>query len=94
MSYVRFQSDASFTLGTNDNTKIWNGTASNAMEYSTNGSTWTSWSGSAAISAAATNGVYNLYLNRFCLQEQSSLLFLCLFVEVQGKDHSHHSTHQ
>ncbi len=62
MSYVRFYSDASFTLGTNGNTKLWNGTASNAMEYSTDTSTWTSWSGSAAISAAATNGVYNLYL--------------------------------
>ena len=62
MSYVKFYSNASFTLGTYENTKIWDGTASNAMEYSTDGSTWSTWTGTSVISAAATNGVYSLYL--------------------------------
>ena len=64
MSYVRFYSDASFTLETNGNTKIWNGTASNAMEYSINRSTWISWDGTTTISSSSTasSGKYNLYL--------------------------------
>ena len=62
MSYVRFYSTASFTLGTNGNAKLWNGTASNAMEYSTNGSTWSTWAGTSSINAGLSNGVYNLYL--------------------------------
>lgn len=64
MSYVRFYSDSSFTLGTDGNAKKWNGTASNAMEYSTDASTWTSWDGTAAISSSFTvvSRKYNLYL--------------------------------
>ena len=62
MSYVRFYSIASFTLGTNGNTKLWNGTATNAMEYSTDANTWSTWDGTSAISAGLSNGVYNLYL--------------------------------
>lgn len=62
MSYVRFYSTASFTLGTNGNVKMWNGTASNAMQYSTDASTWSTWAGTSAISAGLSNGVYNLYL--------------------------------
>lgn len=62
MSYVRFYSASSFTLGTNGNIKKWNGTASNAMEYSTDESTWTSWDGTAPISAGLSGSVYNLYL--------------------------------
>ena len=62
MSYVRFYSDAIFTLGTNGNTKLWNGTASNAMEYSTNGSSWSSWDGTSPITAGLISTMYYLFL--------------------------------
>lgn len=57
MSYVRFYSDASFSLNIVDDWGNWDGT----MEYSTNASTWTTWNGS-SITAVATSGTYNLYL--------------------------------
>lgn len=58
MSYVRFYSDASFSLNMWENWGNWDGT----LQYSTNASTWTTWNGTTTISAAATSGVYNLYL--------------------------------
>jgi len=64
MSYVRFYSSSSFTLGTNGNAKKWNGTDSNAMEYSLNASTWTAWAGTSAITASldSVTNTYNIYL--------------------------------
>lgn len=64
MSYVRFYSTASFTLGTDGNTQLWNGASGSKLEYSTDTSTWTTWDASAPISAALDSNTnkYNLYL--------------------------------
>ncbi len=58
MSYMRFYSTASFSLNMWENWGNWDGT----LQYSTNANTWTTWNGTTTISAAATSGVYNLYL--------------------------------
>lgn len=60
MSYVRFYSDKSFRISINSSpTKIWN----NIMESSTDGSTWSTWTGSSlsAVLDSSTNK-YNIYL--------------------------------
>jgi hypothetical protein len=55
---LTFSSPNSFSLNVYDNTKHWDGT----LEYSTNGSTWNTWTGTAAISAGLSGGVYNLLI--------------------------------
>jgi hypothetical protein len=55
---LTFSSPNSFSLNVFDNTKHWDGT----LEYSTNGSTWSTWAGTAGISAGLSGGVYNLLI--------------------------------
>ena len=60
MSYVRFYSDKSFRININSApTNIWN----NIMESSTDGSTWSTWTGTPlyAVLDSSTNK-YNIYL--------------------------------
>jgi hypothetical protein len=56
--YLEFSSVNTFSLNVYDNTKHWDGT----LEYSTNGSTWTTWAGTAAINAGLSGGVYSLLI--------------------------------
>ena len=56
--YLTFSSASSFTIGVIDNKKYWDGT----LEYSTDGSTWTTWAGTSAISSASDGTKHNLYL--------------------------------
>ena len=61
-NYLTFSSPNEFTLGVANNTKTWNGT----LEYSTDGSTWNTWSGTSAISSVGgklyMRGTNNTYI--------------------------------
>lgn len=52
--YLTFSSPNSFTLSVNNSTKTWNGT----LEYSTDKNTWTTWSGTSAISSSNDGKLY------------------------------------
>jgi hypothetical protein len=56
--YLTFSSPNTFSIATFNNTKNWDG----SLEYSTNGTTWTTWAGTAAINAALSDGKYKLYM--------------------------------
>lgn len=56
--FITFSSESSFTLGTTEQKKSWNG----KLEYSTDKETWTEWDGTAAISAGESGGKYVIYL--------------------------------
>lgn len=58
LPYLTFSSPNSFTLNVIDNQKYWNGT----LEYSTDTITWSTWSGTSAISSASDGTKHNLYL--------------------------------
>ena len=53
-AYLEFQGDASFTLDTYNNTKIWPGT----MESSTDGATWSVWDGTTTLTSGVGNSLY------------------------------------
>ena len=55
---LTFSSPSTFTIGVVNNLKYWDGT----LEYSTDGSTWTTWAGTSAISSASDGTKHNLYL--------------------------------
>ena len=57
-SYLTFSSPNSFTLATEKNRKIWDGT----LEYFTSDGTWTVWDGTSVLSAEPNGGGYVLYL--------------------------------
>ena len=57
-SYLAFSSPNSFTLATEKNRKIWDGT----LEYFTSDGTWTVWDGTSVLSAEPNGGGYVLYL--------------------------------
>jgi hypothetical protein len=48
-NYLTFQSDSSFTLRVNDNTKHWDGT----LYYSTDTTNWSEWDGTTTLSSVA-----------------------------------------
>lgn len=51
---LTFSSPSSFTIGVVNNIKYWDGT----LEYSTDGSTWSTWAGTSAISSSADGKLY------------------------------------
>ena len=57
-SYLTFKSQNSFKIGTNENTKSWNGT----LEYFSSDNTWTVWDGTSYLSAVTNGAEYVLYL--------------------------------
>ena len=57
-AYLTFSSSNSFTLSTEKNRKIWDGT----LEYFTSDGTWTVWDGTSVLSAEPNGGGYVLYL--------------------------------
>ena len=57
-SYLTFSSPNSFTLKVYDATKHWDGT----LEYFASDKTWTTWDGTATLSAVDNDGEYVLYL--------------------------------
>ena len=56
--YITFSSPNSFTLATYNRSKGWNG----SLYYSTNKSTWNTWSGTTTLSSASDGTNHNLYL--------------------------------
>ena len=56
--YLTFSSPNSFTLNVVDNIKYWDGT----IEYSTDTTTWNTWSGTSAISSSQSGATKYLYL--------------------------------
>ena len=56
--YLTFSSQSLFTLNVKDNLKYWDGT----LEYSTDKTNWSTWSGTSAISSASDGIKHNLYL--------------------------------
>ena len=65
MSYVRFYSDSSFSIGFYQNSPHFMGVVGKTMklEISTDGSTWATWTGTSAVSSTtAISGKYNIYL--------------------------------
>ena len=57
-TYLTFSSPNSFTLNVADNLKYWDGT----LEYSTDKTNWSTWTGTSAISSASDGTKHNLYL--------------------------------
>lgn len=56
--FVTFSSPSSFTIGTANSTKNWNGT----IEYSTDKTNWNTWAGTSVLVGVSDGTSYNLYL--------------------------------
>lgn len=57
-AFLTFSAADNFTLGVVASVKYWDGT----LEYSTDKTTWNTWSGNSGISAASDGASYKLYL--------------------------------